>query len=488
MFAEFLLRIESQGCKEDGICYSPFQQYAPVALSGLALSPAASGTAPRPQKISRQDRLARLISDTNITWVMLTFFGLGLLLAFTPCVLPMIPILSGIIAGQGADVSTRRAFLLSLTYVLGMALTYTAAGATAALFGQQFQAIFQQPWIIIGFAALFVVLALSMFGLFELQMPAALQSRFATASNRQQAGTYVGTAIMGILSALIVTACVAPPLVAALAVIGQAGEPVRGALALFAMSLGMGAPLLLVGASAGKLLPRAGAWMNAVKAAFGVMLLAVAIWMLERVLPHAVTMFMWGALLVVTGVFVFAPGRDGAFSGWQRLWRGLAVIIIAYGLLILVGVAAGGSDTWRPLKGTGLTGTASPAEHGLAFRRIKTTTELDAALAEAVARGQASMLDFYADWCVSCLEMEKYTFTDPQVRAALSDTLLLQADVTANDDEDRALLKRFRIYGPPTIAFYDGRGRELEGFRVVGFMPADEFTDHVDEALSTVMP
>lgn len=481
---EFMLLTESQGCKEDGICYPPFAQQAPVLLNAAngvsALLPATA----RGSKISEQARLATLIKDSPLAWVLLTFFGLGLLLAFTPCVLPMIPILSGIIAGQGENVSTRRAFMLSLTYVLGMAITYTAAGATAALFGQQMQAIFQQPWIIISFAGLFVVLALSMFGLYELQMPGAIQTRMSDLSNRQKAGTYIGTAIMGVLSALIVTACVAPPLVAALAVIGQAGEPARGAAALFAMSLGMGAPLLIVGASAGKLLPKAGAWMNVVKAAFGVMLLGVAIWMLERVLPHAITMFMWGALLVVTGIFMGAARAMGAAqSGWRRFGRALGFIMTAYGLLMLVGVAAGGKDTWRPLRGTSLGGASIETGHGLQFNRIKTIADLDAALAEASANGKTVMLDFYADWCVSCLEMEKYTFTDPSVQAALGDTLLLQADVTANDAADKALLKRFGVYGPPTIVFYDRRGRELDGYRVAGFMPADEFTVHVGEAL-----
>ncbi len=479
---EFLLLTESQGCLEDGICYPPFAQQAPVALSAVAGS--ALPASARPVKVSEQARLASLIRDSHLAWVLLTFFGLGLLLAFTPCVLPMIPILSGIIAGQGDQVTTRRAFLLSLTYVLGMAVTYTAAGAAAAVFGQQLQAIFQQTWIVIGFAGLFVLLALSMFGLYEIQMPGAVQTRMSELSGRQKAGTYVGTAVMGILSALVVTACVAPPLVAALAVIGQAGEPARGAAALFSMSLGMGAPLLIVGASAGKLLPRAGAWMNAVKAAFGVMLLGVAIYMLERVLPHAVTMFMWGVLLVVTGVFMGAPKAfGGPENGWQRFWRALGLVIAAYGLLMLVGVAAGGKDTWRPLSGTALTGTVAEAEHGLPFTRIKTIADLDAAVAEAADRGQPVMLDFYADWCVSCLEMEKYTFTDPEVQAALEGALLLQADVTANDAADKALLKRFKIYGPPTIAFYDASGEELAGYRVVGFVPADEFAAHVREAL-----
>lgn len=485
---EFLLFTESQGCLEDGICYPPFAQEAPVALKA-GVAAALPAVQPRTGKISEQARLATLIRDSHLAWVLLTFFGLGLLLAFTPCVLPMVPILSGIIAGQGDQVTTRRAFLLSLTYVLGMAFTYTAAGATAAVFGQQLQAIFQQTWIVIGFAGLFVALALSMFGLYEIQMPGAVQSRMSELSGRQQAGTYVGTAVMGILSALIVTACVAPPLVAALAVIGQAGEPARGGLALFAMSLGMGAPLLIVGASAGKLLPRAGAWMNAIKAAFGVMLIGVAVYMLERVLPHAVVMFLWGTLLVVTGVFMGAPKAfAGPESGWQRFWRALGLIVAAYGLLMLVGVAAGGKDTWRPLKGTALTGAAVEAEHGLPFTRIKTITELDAAVAAASAAGQPVMLDFYADWCVSCLEMEKYTFTDPAVQAALEGAVLLQADVTANDADDKALLQRFKIYGPPTIAFYDSGGRELDGFRVVGFVPAEEFAAHVREALDGATP
>src|SRR5690606_7841275 len=254
--------------------------------------------------VSRQDWMAGFIRSGNLFLVIGFFFGAGLLLAFTPCVLPMVPILSGIIAGQGAGVTTRRAFFLSLSYVLGMAFTYTLAGIAAAAAGAQIQAVFQQPWIVTVFALLFILLALSMFGLFTIQMPAVIQTRLADASNRQRAGTFGGVAVMGALSALIVTTCVAPALVATLAVIGQSGDVLRGAGALFALSLGMGAPLLVVGTSAGKLLPKAGPWMNTVKAAFGVMMLALAIYMMERVLPGSLVLALWALLVFLTGVFL----------------------------------------------------------------------------------------------------------------------------------------------------------------------------------------
>jgi thiol:disulfide interchange protein DsbD len=395
----------------------------------------------------------------------------------------MVPILSSIIAGQG-NVTPRRGFLLSLAYVLGMAVTYTGAGALAALAGGQIQALFQKPWIIALFAGLFVVLALGMFGVYQLQMPTAIQSRLANLANRQKGGTFVGTAIIGALSALIVTTCVAPPLVGALAVIGQSGDVTRGASALFALSLGMGSPLLLVGASAGQLLPRVGPWMNTVKAAFGVMMIGVAIWMLERVLPGTVTLVLWSLLVFLTGVFL------GAFEPLpqdprplRRLAKGLGVLACLYGALLLIGATLGGEDPLKPLPrgGTGLLGAAgASAEERLVFREVRDVAELEGFLADAKSAAQPVMLDFTADWCVSCKEMEEYTFPDPTVIAALEPFLLLRADVTANDADDQALLERFRSFGPPTIAFFDSSGREQEAFKLVGYVPAADFTAHVD--------
>ena len=402
----------------------------------------------------------------------------------------MVPILSGIIvgAGRGTPVSRGRAFSLSVAYVLGMALTYTIAGAVFAKAGQQAQAFFQKPWIIVLFAALFVLLALAMFGLYTLQVPAALQSRIAGISDKQKQGTLLGTAVMGALSSLIVTACVAPPLIAALTVIGQSGDVMRGALALFALSLGMGAPLLAVGASAGQLLPKAGAWMDAVKNVFGVMLLGVAIWMLGRILPGPVTLALWAVLAFMSGWWLFSLGAHGGDGTRTRNpgTSGLGALTMVYGVLLLVGALAGREDPLRPFAGLGGGGGAgAAAESHLAFQRIKSVEDLERAIAAASAAGRPVMLDFYADWCVSCIEMERYTFTDAGVQSRLANAVLLQADVTANDAIDQALLQRFGILGPPSILFFGTDGRERANYRVVGFKPADEFSSHVAEAFAS---
>ena len=370
--------------------------------------------------MSEQDALADRIRDGNLLAVLATFFGAGLLLAFTPCVLPMVPILSGIIVGAGRDrpVTRGRAFSLSLAYVLGMALTYTIAGAVFAAAGQQAQAVFQKPWIIAVFAGLFVLLALGMFGVFTLQMPAAIQSRLADLSNQQRQGTLVGTAVMGALSSLIVTACVAPPLVAALAVIGQSGDVVRGAAALFALSLGMGVPLLVVGASAGQLLPKAGAWMDSVKAVFGVMLLAVAVWMLERILPGPVTLALWAVLAFVSGYCLMTMGGREVE---ERRRRGPARARRARDRLRRADADRRARRTQRPAAAarriSAQAAPRDPPSRSTEFTRIKTLADLERELAAAQAAGQPVMLDFYADWCVSCKEMERYTFTDAGVQA-----------------------------------------------------------------------
>jgi thiol:disulfide interchange protein DsbD len=482
--SRFEVAVTFQGCADAGLCYPP-------TIRTLAFDPPAAGSASAAtvssptEPVAEQDRLSGFIETGNLLLVLGFFFAAGIGLAFTPCVLPMIPILSGIIAGDGANTTTRRAFVLSLAYVLGMALTYTLAGALFAAAGQQVQAVFQKPWLIATFAGLFVILSLAMFGFYELQMPAAVQSRLSLLSNRQRAGTLWGSAIMGALSSLIVTACVAPPLVATLAVIGQSGDVARGAAALFAMSLGMGAPLLVVGASAGKLLPRAGSWMNAVKNVFGVMFLGLAIWMLERILPESATLALWAALVFVSGYCLFALGTNAVSGGGLAACRGIGVLAMAYGVIMLLGAAAGGTDPLQPLRGTALLAGPMRAEAGVEFRRIKSVADLDRELEQARAAGRPVMLDFYADWCVSCKEMEKYTFTDPQVAAVLAQGVVLQADVTANDAQDQALLRRFEIFGPPTIAFFGIDGQERRNYRLVGFVPADRFEQHVRAAFTS---
>jgi thiol:disulfide interchange protein DsbD len=388
----------------------------------------------------------------------------------------MVPIVSGIIVGQGRDVTGRQGFLLSLTYVLGMASTYTFAGIAVAAGGQHVQAAFQQPWIVMLFAALFVLLAFSMFGFFTVQMPAAIQTRVAALSNRQAAGTLGGVFVMGALSALIVTTCVAPALVGALIVIGQSGNILRGGIALFVMGLGMGTPLLVVGASAGKLLPKAGPWMTMVKQLFGALMLAVAAWMLSRILADRFVLVLW-ALPAFAAAVVLWRGAGALRAGSVPI-RLAAAATGLYTVLLVTGAALGGTDPLSPLP------QLSASRHELAFRTIKSVTDLDREVAAAHSAGRPVMLDFYADWCVSCKEMAKYTFSDAKVQSALDRAVLLRADVTRNDEEDQALLKRFGIFGPPTIAFYGADGEERRNFRVVGYMKAPDFASLAQLALT----
>jgi thiol:disulfide interchange protein DsbD len=321
-----------------------------------------------------------------------------------------------------------------------------------------------------------------MFGFYDLQLPSSLQSKLTEVSNKQEGGTLFGVAIMGFLSALIVGPCVAPPLAGALIYIGQTGDALLGGLALFALSMGMGAPLIAIGASAGKLLPRAGSWMDAVKAVFGVALLGVAIVMLERIIPEDIAMFLWGVLLIVSAIYMGALRHlEIEAGGWQKFWKGLGVVFLIYGALMLVGAAAGGKDTLQPLRGLAIGGGSPHSGQALAFKRIKTLDDLQREVANA--NGKTLMLDFYADWCISCKEMEKYTFADTRVIEALKDTVLLQADVTANDDQDQALLQgHFGLPGPPAIIFYGADGAERRNHRVVGFKPAEEFAAHIKAA------
>ncbi|MGD8853875.1 MAG: protein-disulfide reductase DsbD [Gammaproteobacteria bacterium] len=477
------LTVKYQGCAERGVCYPPMTQQFDLLLPAVATAAApGAGDAPPPAALSEQDEIAKRLTEGSQLTTLLAFFGFGLLLAFTPCVFPMIPILSSIIVGQGPNITVRKSFLLSLVYVLAMAATYTVAGVIAGKFGHNLQATFQDPWVLSSFAAVFVLLSLSMFGFYDLQMPASLQSRLSEISNRQKSGTLVGVAIMGLLSALIVGPCVAAPLAGALIYIGQTGDAVLGGLALFSLSLGMGAPLLLIGIGAGKLLPQAGVWMDKVKAVFGVLMLAVAIWLLERILPAPVVLALWAALLVLSAIYLGAvDSLPVEASGWSRLWKGVGVLSLVYGVLLLIGAASGAHDPLRPLQGIVAQSGAAyfASEKALAFDLIKTPQDLDRALAAAQKRGQPVMVDFYADWCVSCKEMEKYTFARPEVQEALSGMVLLQADVTANDEADKALLKRFNLIGPPSILFFDETGTERPELRLVGFEPADEFVAHV---------
>ncbi len=491
------LEADYQGCRDGDICYPPQTSRVDLQMPASAVavehlsvgaeSPQAktdtmisSGKTNMP--ISEQDILAQMLIN-NPTGALFAFFIAGLLLAFTPCVFPMVPILSGIIAGQGDRMTTSRAFWLSLVYVLAMAVTYTIAGVLAGLFGQNLQALFQNPWILSVFIGIFIALAFSMFGFFELQLPAGLQTRLTKASDQQEGGSLAGVAVMGFLSALIVGPCVAPPLAAALIVIGASGSPVLGGAALFSLSMGMGIPLILFGVSAGKLVPKAGPWMDAIKAAFGIGMLAVAIWMLERIVQGPVILLLWGTLAIASGVYMGALERisDGA-SGWRRLWKSIGLVLLILGVMEIIG-AASGEDNWmKPLDNISSGNQATNVEH-VTFQRIKSLADLEAAVARANQAGKPAMLDFYADWCVECVRMERNTFGEPEIQALFKQIQPMQADVTPNDEIDQALMTEYGIIGPPAILFFDRHGKELRGFRLVGYFAPQEFAEHLNKVL-----
>jgi thiol:disulfide interchange protein DsbD len=491
-----------QGCADRGICYPPqktvfnldlpaAQGATTVAASSVSSAVTAVSTATTAQPIqAEQDQIAGLLADGSFALIVASFFGIGLLLAFTPCVFPMIPILSGIIAGQGHDITTRKAFTLSLIYVLAMAITYTIAGILVGLFSVNLATTLQQPGWLIAFAAIFVFLAFSMFGFYELQLPASLQSKLTELSNRQKGGNYAGVAIMGLLSALIVGPCLAPPLAGALIFISQTGDAVLGGAALFAMGMGMGVPLLLIGASAGKFLPRAGAWMDAVKAVFGVLLLGVALTMIERLvptyIPYMVIMLAWGLLLIASGIYMGAlEPVHGEASGWRKLWKGLGLAAVIYGTTFLIGAAMNSKDTIQPLRGMFAAGavTAAGQPAKAQFRPIKTIDDLQRELEMARTAGKPVMLDFYADWCTYCKQMERETFSDPQVIELMNQMVLVKADVTRQDDADKALQEHIGIPAPPAMIFWDAQGNEHRNLRLLGFKGPDDFAQHLTEAL-----
>ncbi|HRH80684.1 MAG TPA: protein-disulfide reductase DsbD [Thiobacillaceae bacterium] len=473
-----------QGCSDKGICYPPIDQpfVLAVGAGAAAASPAQPAAAPAPgADESETGQITALLQGGNYWLVIGTFFLLGLGLSLTPCVFPMIPILSGIIVGQGKQLTKRRGFLLSLAYVLGMAITYAIAGVIAGMSGTLISNALQNPMALGIGAAIFVALAFSMFGFYELQMPSFLQSRFTEASNKIHGGKLGSVFMMGAISALIVGPCVAAPLAGALLYIGQSGDLLLGGVSLFTLAMGMGVPLLLVGVSAGTLLPRAGGWMEAVKQFFGVVMLGVAIWLITPLISEVLQMFLWAALLIVSGVYLKAVDPlAGHAHGWTRFWKGVGIIILVSGVALLLGALGGSRDLLQPLSVYQGGGGAAKAEKHLQFQRVRSLAELDQAVQSA--QGRYVMLDFYADWCVSCKEMERFTFTDPQVQAKLADVLLLQVDVTANSTDDKALLKRFNLFGPPGIIFWDKTGQEV-AYRVVGYEPAEKFLQSLAKAI-----
>jgi thiol:disulfide interchange protein DsbD len=491
-----------QGCATAGICYPPISKSVKLTLpeKGIILSTSDPLTpttailksdsntppksAPSAEFQSEQDRIADTLASGRGWFTVAAFYGFGLLLAFTPCVFPMIPILSGIIVGQGKSMTARQAFTLSLAYVLSMAITYTIAGILVGLSGENIQVWFQNPWVLSSFAGIFALLSLSMFGFYELQMPNSIQSRLTQFSNKQQGGTLAGAAIMGFLSALIVGPCVTAPLIGALIYIADTGDAFLGGVALFSLSMGMGTPLLVIGTSAGKLLPKAGHWMDTTKAVFGVLLLGVGIWLLERILPIEIIMALTGVLLIVSAIYMGAiDAIKQEASGWFRLWKGVGLVMMIYGALLLIGAASGSKSILQPLKGVTLAGTdLEHNQHELKFEQIKGMAGLKTALETAQREKRTLMLDLYADWCISCKEMEAYTFADAQVQTVLNNVVLVQADVTKNDETDQQLLKELGLFGPPAILFYTSNGQEQRTYRVVGFMPPEKFSQHVVKA------
>lgn len=490
--AEFQLTAASQGCWDGGICYPVTEQTADIALGAQggsllerALSRGNTGSETADEATFSDDeagRIARFVAEEGLLIVLITVFGLGLSLAFTGCVYPMIPILSGIIVGQGHNISKWRAFMLSLAYVLGVAVIYAAAGVIAGLTGTLLSTVLQNVWVLSAFALVFVALALSMFGFYEIKVPAALLSRLNNTANRTKGGHLLGVALMGMASALIVSPCVAAPLAGILLYIAQTGDALLGGTALFVMALGLGTPLLVIAVFARSVLPSPGPWMKSVQYGVGVVLLGVALWIASPMLPALLTMLGWATLLIFSGVYMRAlDALPPQTNNWHRFWKGVGLMLLIAGACVLVGAISGATDPLRPLERLTDPGqTAARAHHS--FEQIASSAELDALLA---ASDRPVMLDFYADWCTSCKEMERKTFSDPQVAEKMAQLRLLQADVTDNSTEHAALLKRFGLFGPPGILFFDRSGNEIKSLRVIGYMDRSKFLAVLDRALAS---
>lgn len=503
-----------QGCNEPiGVCYAPINKENELLLPALkAVVDTAAGAIssnvqaasadstvelfqppakPAPLFETESYKIERLFASGNFWLILSGFFGIGVLLAFTPCVFPMLPILSGIIASKGQQMSKTRGFILALAYVLGMSITYAAAGAAAGLSGAMLSTALQNAWVLGTFALIFTALAFSMFGFYELQMPAFIQNKLMEETSHFKGGQLAGVFGMGALSALIVSPCVAAPLAGALIYISQTRDVVLGGSALFVMALGMGVPLLLLGVSAGALLPKAGAWMRSIQQFFGVLLLAVAIWLISPIITEVVHMLLWAALLIISAIYLHAldPLPNQA-SGFSKFLKGIGVIALLTGVALLIGVLSGSRDVLQPLSKFNL--TASPPSAQLAespagmnaplpFKQIKTVTELDELIRQS--QGRYVMIDFYADWCISCKEMERFTFTDPQVQARLKNVELVQINVTEGTADDAELLKRFKLFGPPGILFFDKQGVEIPDIKIIGYLDKKDFVTVLDAIL-----
>ena len=492
---DFTLVVDYQGCAEDRLCYPPTTTEVELnhavgasTTSSSAETVASAGTSKSSGYVSEQQKHSDQLLNANLFSNFFYFLLLGIGLAFTPCVFPMMPIISGIIAGQGKDITTRKAFGLSLTYTQAMAIVYTILGIVVALAGQSISGYFQNPAVVISAAVIFVILSLSMFGFYELQLPASLQAKLSERSNQQKKGSYVGTAIMGAISALIVSPCVTVPLIAILLVIAQSGDVLLGAVSLYGLGVGMGIPLIVIGVTGGKLLPKAGAWMDGIKATFGVAMLGVALYLVKHLLPSYLYMYGWGILAIVPGYYLFSNQLPR--EGWSKLFKGLGLVTMIYGVLLLIGGAQGQKNLLQPLGHAAA--VSSPATTSkdvqqsghLTFQRVKTLEELNAAVAEANSQGKTVMLDFFAEWCAACYEFEEKVFTDKAVISALSNTVLLQADVTENNANDIELLQAYDVLGLPSIMFFDEEGKELPSFRATGFEDARAFEQRVRAAFN----
>lgn len=485
------VKLSYQGCSSAGLCYEPQEAVLdirvdadklnasdPAHLSALALTKPSKEVV-TPKNESETDQIASVIKGGSLWFIIISFFGFGLLLSLTPCVFPMIPIISSVILAQGKGMGAKKAFLLSLVYVLSMAVAYTIAGVLAGLFGANLQAAFQTPWIITVFALVFVLLSLSMFDVYELQIPNFIQSRISKLGG-QRSGV-VGIAIMGFLSALIVGPCVAAPLAGALIYIGQTGDALLGGIALFALSIGMGVPLLIVGTTSGKFMPKPGMWMDVIKAIFGVMLLGIAIWMMGRVLDENTTLLLWGGLAIFVAINTGALEPLGEHPSWSSRSnvKALGFLILLYGMSLLIGGMAGAKNLLHPLDPflSAKQEISAPANAHKTFEKITSIEELDAILAEN--KGKRVMVDFYADWCTACKEFEEKTFSDESVKKSMDAYVLVQVDVTANDDASKAITKKYGIFGPPAILFFNEKGQKIEDATIVGFKEPKEFLTHL---------
>lgn len=472
---QILLQVSYQGCSEQGYCYPPVTKSLLVNLAGNYMHPINGTTVTNELKPTTpgtlQDRAEKLLAKNNLFLVILGFFGFGILLSLTPCMLPMVPILSSIIAGQG-KISTLHSFCLSLAYVLGMAIAYAAAGILFGLLGANIQAILQKPWIILAFSLFFVILSLSLFGFYTLQLPEKWRSALAAATNRQKGGTYIGAFMMGLLSSLILSPCVTPPLVGILSYIGHQGNALLGGSALFVTALGMGFPLLILGVAHGKFLPKSGAWMNAIENILGVFMLGLAILMLSRILAPALIMVFWSALAI--GVSIYLGALATPQTNWERTKKGIGIVLFIYSIILLIGAMQGNINPLKPLRFARAT-----VDEQIAFKPVKNVDDAVQELANARRDQKPVILDFYADWCLSCKIINHFVFSNPLIKDHLSSFNLLRANVTANDAEDKLLEKHFNVIAPPTIIFFDANGNEIPDSRIVGEVSAPKFLRHI---------